>query len=381
MRNQEFSVYRRKQIKTILSSLPEIVPIGPLLPELCHVSETIDALTACYDPITSDLFDFGVAKGNQEETLGENEDRVIALVGGLCRERVQVTRLTSEPLEWEDSSRLWFNTMRIDNRDTFWWTGPNGPVQQVCFSGKDGHPSGWLAIRTLQHITILRPTLRDGSTARKIDRHRRGYPASTSLLVDEVLEISLVQQGRILAHIAFDPWNEQQIAAIDTKGRLTVWYLEVEEKTRSRWTTRLDLTVFDSDKERSQSTEKTDGWGVVMWTGDTEIIVAATRTMFSVRTISTPETFLEVPEVLPEKELGWILDVKRSGANPFHVFVLTSHRLFRLSLLNTVERETEEETNIEAKIILSCLHYRDPRDLSLCMSLCADQNGGIHCQC
>ena len=367
---QEYAQSRQKHIRSLLQSCPEIVPAGSLVSELSYVSEAVNAVTTWHDPITSDLLAFGIAKISEKEVSKGHGARVIALVGGQCREKVQLARLTSQRVRLEGLGSR-FGTSKVDDEDCCWWASPHGPVQQVCFSERDGWPSKWLAVRTRQHVTILRLTLKR-SIAQNQCSEERNDQVPTRLSVENIVTI---RSDGLHVYVTFNPWDEMQVAVIDAKGCLAIWHVERSESKSGRWTARSGPKTDSLDGEHSQDMKETDGWGKVLWVSDSRTMVAATRKTFIVHAIDSPENHLNRPILLPEKDSGWILDMKRSKADPSHVFLLTSHRIFFIRILSATEREIGGEENIGAEILLSCLHHRAPRDISLCMSIGAHSDG------
>ena len=372
--HQQFSTSRRKHIKSLLRSCPELVPVGSFIPELCYISEAVSDITTWHNPMVSELLAFGVAGGYQKGASTEHGSRVIALVEGFGRESVQVACLNSQRCKWEGSKEIQFDTLKISDEDCSWWMGSKGPVQQVCFSEKDDHFSNWLAIRTLQCISIVSLTFSETPTIRSSESirvHGNRNHRLTSLSIDKIIDISLAETGRVLVYVAFNPWNEQHIAAIDTKGHFTLWSIIRKEGTRDVWTAKSGHIVNVFDGQDSSDNKESDGWGKIMWAGDANNMVAATRKVFSVYAIESPMRRLKCPTLLEEKRQGWILDMQRSPDNSSHVFVLTSHRIFCLNLLSAREREATEEGDVGTKILVSCIHHREPKDISLRLSLSA----------
>ena len=374
------STSRREHIKTLSDLEPTLSAAAYLLAPLVQVSEVVSDVTATSDPITSDLLAFGTAADLENKSSGVRTTNVVAVVGGLAGEEVRILQIGKDRYGWGIHKGVQLHLPTIDKTEQVSWAGDRSPVQQVCFHETEhGRPGGWLAIRHLGGISILRPLIHRTTLSANSFDTRRHYQDTTSrsrLDPNLIAELPIYHTGGDLhVDVTFNPWTPRQFAVLDLQGRWSIWDIEGKTRAKSTWTIvpgpSGTLPSFD---ESGPSIITTDGWGRIMWAGSVASLVIANRNALFIYIVDTTPRQLLGPELKLNDGSEWILDMQRSTVNLGHIFVLTS---FFIHWLEVATQEPGDGHPIRqgANVLLSRRHFRNQNDRSLRISISRQQEG------
>lgn len=381
----QLAAHRRKNIKKLTQSFPELVPGISLLPRLGQVSEIINEVTSRYEPTKSVLLAFGKAKTERAPYLKRRSKPpdvpILAVVGGSAEEAVRLFRLEEEYIGWEENEDICLRAPNPAIREQCWWFGNGSPIQQVCFGRVGGDTTSWLAIRYHGATTILQPFLHpDIVPPRPLhSSYSTEVPWSPSRLDSNPIITLPVEWtgGSPHADISFSIWNALQFAIIDQQGCWTTWELEHPSPKSRTWTVK-------AGPKGKLSTAHSDGWGAISWAGDERTIVIARRKSFSAFKLGEPSKRLITPDLQLDKSSDWILDMKISPSHDAQIFIVTSTRIFWLRIAPSDQSHGKEDDNSRASVLLSWRHFRDERDTSLKLNVINDErsvsleNGYLH---
>ena len=350
---------RLKHIRALNKNFPELEPAAPLLPGLGYLSEAINQCTFSHDPTRTEL----VASG-QASHRDDSHDRVpvplIAVAGGVSGEAVRLILLKKGQLGWKEEKSLYLEILSAKGGEECMWSGQNSPVQQILFAELKKQSSSLLAVRYLRAVSILRPQIRRNNINSTSSSKTR---FQSRLDPNPILTISIEQpNGAPFADVTFCPWNHQHIATIDQDGRWMVREIRGVGPQRGLWVTEKVFEGHVSDRYQSEDQNYTsgDGWAMVLWASNVNILVAVNRKDFGVFDLSKNEMRLDVPNFLSEKFPDWILDVKRDPSDDSRLFLLTSSTIFWVSVPASMN-----DNDHGPQCLLSWRHFIDQEDISL----------------
>lgn len=368
------AAHRRKNIKKLFQSFPELVPGISLLPRLGQVSEIVNEVVSRYDPTKSVLSAFGKAKTERVPYLKRRSKPadvpILAAVGGFAGEAVRLFRLEEEYTGWEEKEDICLRALNPVIKEQCWWFGNGSPIQQVCFGRVGGNTTSWLAIRYHGATTILQPFLHpDVVPPRPLHSSYSKKVLQSPSRLDSNPIITLPvgwTGGSPHADISFSIWNALQFAIIDQQGCWTTWELERPSPNSRTWTVK-------AGPKGKLTTAHSDGWGAISWAGDERTIVIARRKSFSVFNLGEPSKRLTAPDLQLSKSSDWILDMKISPSDDAHIFIVTSTRIFWLRIAPSDQSHGKEDGDSRALILLSWRHFRDESDTSLKLNVLNDE--------
>ncbi|KAL9121146.1 MAG: hypothetical protein Q9187_002302, partial [Circinaria calcarea] len=363
---------RNKQITELVRGNPTLAPAAAILPSLAQVSEIINEATSSHDPIVGDLITFGKATRSEKQGFGEGTIDVAAIAGGPAGEAVRLIQVEKMRLEFEGNGGVQLEAQTLEERGHGLWLDDGSPILQLCFSSNTGNirePGAWLAVRKAEAVTILRPLIRRSAIMAQnphaMERLIRGY-APSRLDANPFLILPKERTGGIpLSDVSFNPWYDRQFAVIDQKGHWSIWDMERQGKLRNTW----GLTAGPSGnllevKDSRLHNIIDDGWGAILWAGNSNTIVVANRNNLVVYLIKKRAHRLDTPNLAVPARSDWILDIKRYSRDPSYLFVLTSTIVLWLCVSSDSE-EIPENMQFDSIIKLSWRHYLNPEDLSL----------------
>lgn len=349
-----------------------------MLPALAQVSEAvIDATSAC-DAATSTLISFGTAVDlrNRDHELRTVE--VVAIAGGPAGEAVRILRLPKVQARLDRSEDTGLTHWAIDKTDQGFWVGYGSPIQQICFSEDSGQLAGLLAVRCLTVTALLKPVVRRRPVPpTAVSRKRPPSRDSQHSLLDPnpIVDLPIDRTGNAPhADVTFNPWDQHQLAVLDTNGRWSIWNIEERYKPRTVWTVRAGFSgnLPGEEEDAFSNTAPSESWGIILWvSGPSRILIARRSTIALLDTTTGAQQMLGHGLGL-EGASEWIFDVKRNPEDPTQLFVLTSSCIFWLRV-TAHEVSSERETTMH--VLLARRHFRSHEDRSLQISLCAKMEG------
>lgn len=353
----------------LLSAYPALG--GSFSSEDAQLSELVRTLISQYDPKVSELLAIGNATDTTHPRHGKEPQykQVMAVASGAAGELVKFVGLNREHLKWHTDFNLKIETLTAQNGEEGWWKGNGSSIQQLVFAGNEGQASTWLAIRYQGAISVVRPTLHhDMICPSNADGPIHDLPASR---VDANHVTTLTSQdasGIPFADVTFDLWDPQRFATIDQGFHWHIWSMKVQIRIHGLCTLEKESGgnfVTDSHLDQDLPKLVLDGWARILWVNDVDTLFIASRRTIALFDISVEPVSLDVPELGLSKSSDWILDIKRTPASIRHLLVLTSSRLFLLETLSSTRRG---QSLGAAAILVSCIHFRSPEDISLSMS-------------
>lgn len=365
---------RLKNIRDLTHQYPELLPSSHLLPGLAQISDSVTEITSAHDPIVSELLAFGRASDVDVRHYGKTFP-IVAIAGGEAGGSVRLIVLAQEQLSWRDSKNVYLDNLSSKEGEEARWSGNGSAIQQLVFAETEGQTSSWLAVRYQGAISILRPRLRRNDFAWKSNH---GGALHSRLDANHILTLTTVRShGTQFADVAFNPWYHQQIATVDQKGHWSVWNLECVVRQRDLWEVKKaygGIIVDIKNKDGGEPSHPEDGWGAVLWAGNTNRLVVARRRALAVFDLKGRTSQLSVPDIVSSSSSDWILDIKTSSAATSDVFIVTSSALH---LIRISSMEDVAQSGIQC--LLSWRHFRDLGDISLRLNLLTsseNMNGG-----
>jgi len=341
-------------------------------------SEFHEEHAAPRDPLQSELLAFGnvpviAQQGSSTETVP-----VAAVAGGIGGDTVTLVRLNQEHLGWREIIPTQMESNIFQGGIESSWSGHDGTIQQLCFAQVIENKQVWLAVRYHANITVLpllimekglliSPGLR---LSQGVDRSRRfRSPGTTPLKL-----LYRRTGGYPHVDVAFNPWKARQFAVVDQEGHWSISAIESRSQREVLW----EITGVTSGHVRGGLAEHDDsdgdfddGWGRIIWLGDADMIAIASRNLLAAFSIEGTPRRLKVPHLGLAQFNDRILDLKRGTPDRGQAFVLTSTRMLLLQSHRRRDQDSQS-TNVDISIILSWKHLRDPRDLSLKLSVVQD---------
>lgn len=352
-----------------------------LIHRWAQVPEFYQERAATRGPFQSELLAFGNVPIIAQHDSSTETVPVAAVVGGIVGDIVVLVRLNQEHISWRENTTTQLESSIFQGGIESSWNGHGGTIQQLCFAQVTENQQVWLAVRFSANITVLpllitekglliSPGLR---LSQGVDHSRRfRSPSSTPLRLQ-------YPRARGCPHVdvAFNPWKPRQLAVVDQEGHWSISVIERRSQREALW----QITVVTSGhvrgglaEDREPGGDLDDGWGRIIWLGDANTIAVASRNLLAAFSVEGIPQRLKVPHLGLAQFNDRILDLKRSTPDGGQAFVLTSTRMLLLQSRRRRD-QTSQSTNVEISILLSWKHLRDPRDLSLKLSVVQDSMG------
>lgn len=349
-----------------------------LIHSSAHEPEFREERAATRNPLQSELLAFGSVPVIVQHDSSTDSVPVAAVAGGIGGDTVVLVRLNQEHLSWRGNTTTQLESSTFEGAIESFWSGHDGNIQQLCFAQATENNQVWLAVRYPASITVLpllvtekglliSPGLR---LSQGVNHNRRfRSPGSAPLEVQY-----RCAGGYPPVDVAFNPWKARQLAVVDQEGRWSVLIIESRSQREALW----EIAAVTGGHVHGGLVENhvsggdlDDGWGRVIWLGDAHTIAVASRNLLSAFSIEGTPQRLKVPHLGLAQFDDRILDLKRSAPGRGQAFVLTSTRMLLLQSHRRRDQESQS-TNVEISIVLSWKHLRDPRDLSLKLSVVQD---------
>ncbi|KAI5286905.1 hypothetical protein KEM54_006410 [Ascosphaera aggregata] len=198
---------------------------------------------------------------------------------------------------------------------------------------------------------------------------------ATTLNANPVVEIPISSTGGYPhVDVCFNPWYQQEVAIIDTRGNWSIWDLSRWLSHRNIWRAQCSKSGAihpESNGDLLQSPRKSftdDAWARIMWLGDVHCLLACKRRKAVIIHLADEITYHPVNlKYLRNSE--WIIDLVRSRSNISDAFILTTLRIVWISLATDDFNTLQQPSAPRAKVLLEWFHYRDAEDLGLRLSL------------
>lgn len=368
---------RAQNTKKLTEIFSELVPASFLLSGLNQASDIIDRVTTAHDPTKANLLAFGKAKDKIYKQHRSKDFPIAAFASGSAGDALRLVSLRKEKLGWERDREPVLQRLAFKGAEQSWWSGKWGPILQVCFAETIGEPSSWLAVRYHNATAILYPLLLSNPVpeiSSSISLYQ--YPTS-GIDANHITTLSIQSTGGSPhADVSFNPWDNREFGIVDDQGHWTLWRLDKHVHRRDLWKTEAGLSghIGEADGEESESEiNEEDGWGTILWAGGGDTIVVANRRTLAFFRIKENVKRLISPNLSLSGSADWILDARRSPSDDKHIFVTTCTRIFWLQIPPFGGSRGDKNSKLEASVLLSWTHFRDPQDISLRINVLKDE--------
>lgn len=348
----------QKEISNSIEEHPQLSAAGEVLSDLAVVSAAISSTASTYDPLVGDLLSFGsiTPKGRHEAW------QIAALPTGESGSILQLSILDNERHGWTADPKSWVEGRTLKDTESGFWNEEAAPIQQVSFSHSDDSRP-FLAVRLPTRTVLFHPDYHRRPRASAVSPFYR-LPAS-SIELHPILSISQNDTGGFAhAEVTFNPDFQLQFALVDLNQSWSVWDIEHRPILGTYSASCLLRGKIDELEEDGDTTYE-DGWARILWVADTTTLLVCNRRHLSIVSIKGRTTsYFPCPELFSERSADWVLDVKQHPRDRSRVFVLTSTRLFLLSVTAPSEL-LPRAGEAGAKVLTSWRHYRGVEDFTL----------------
>ncbi|OBT53436.1 hypothetical protein VE04_06391 [Pseudogymnoascus sp. 24MN13] len=348
----------RDQKRSLIREIPQIGAAASVLGPLVRTAAVEASKTR---PTGGDL----VASGTAKVLSKHHGDRSINVLAVAHGEAGHVLRLIKPRLEdhtWDADDSVKLRLLNPSTSEDGYWLDGAGSIEQIVFSSGIEGDRSWLAVRKLASTTILQPVYqRTPGPARVPPGFQDKYRPSLLDPNPAVTITSVMTNGRNHADVAFNPWYPRQFAVLDEEGYWSAWDIEGRKRAGSKMATPgKSGYILDDRAESDLSLDiASNGWGRILWAGNVSTIIVCNDRHLAVFDLKAHPIRLRSPDLVPSGSFGRILEVKRSPFQHDKVFVLTNSRLFLLQINTAGEWLDDTDRTAGAKIIMSCLHYRE----------------------
>ncbi|KAI4636389.1 hypothetical protein J4E83_001344 [Alternaria metachromatica] len=352
----------QKEISNSIEEHPQLSAAAEVLPDLAVVSAAISSTASTYDPLVGDLLSFSsiTPKGRHEAW------QIAALPTGESGSILQLSILDNERHGWTADPKSWVEGRTLKDTESGFWNEEAAPIQQVHFSHSDDSRP-FLAVRLPTRTVLFHPDYHRRPRASAVSPFYR-LPAS-SIELHPILSISQNDtDGFAHVDVTFNPDFQLQFALVDLNQTWSIWDIE-HRPILGTYSASCLLRGKIDELEEDGNTACEDGWARMLWVADTTTLMVCNRRHLSIVSIKGRTTsYLPCPELFSERSADWILDVKQHPSDRSRVFVLTSTRLFLLSVTAPSELLLRAG-EAGAKVLTSWRHYRGVEDFTLHISV------------
>ncbi|CAI6342236.1 unnamed protein product [Periconia digitata] len=356
----------------LICSHANFAPAVDHLANLEIVSAAATTVVETYDATVGHLLSFGtiVCQGHRKHLLKE----VAATAMGETGNILHLKTTPKQRYGWEgNETGIWLEAPSLDNAESGYWNEEAAPIQQICFAQTDER-SSFLAVRLLSRTVIFQPKYLH---RRKPTRSRYFDLPPSTIDPNPILTVSCKETGNVPhAHVTFNPIYQRQFGIIDQRGNWSIWEIDDGYYHMSKHTlkcsTKGSIIPADGDqaaREENEIVGREDGWGRIIWVGDVNTVAVSNRRCFRIFNFKMGIERLSCPELIQSKSADWILDVQKHPGNERHCFVLTSTRLFMLTVTCPSDDFGEADYDVGATVVISWQHYRSTEDITLQMSI------------
>ncbi|GAB7350917.1 hypothetical protein MBLNU459_g1429t1 [Dothideomycetes sp. NU459] len=287
----------------------------------------------------------------------------------VCPAILRLVQIQPQKHGWEQNKSIWIEVPRIDGEVGAWDAA--APIRQVCFADLvDSLPGSLqpLAVRTAVGVSILHLAAKRGIASWD---QTQNIPSRFD--VSPVVALDLDDLAGVPpSDVAFNPWYLQQFATIDHQGTWRVWELGARQSLAQHGKPVAVASGATNDQVVSEDAADgivlDDGWGKIIWAGNSHTIVTASRRSLGIFDIENKPVRLQAPELGIAGTPHWILDIQTSSFDRSILFVLTSVSLYCLRMRRLDMEDPESYMAYGASVLLQYRHFRDPEDITLRLS-------------
>lgn len=362
----------RQATKRLCREFPEIVPATEHVSEFEAVSAAATTALRSHDATVGQLLSFGTITPLGNRAL--HARHVVALPAGEGGNILRLQLLIKEKRGWgtfAPSDTPCYLDCHSWKGDHAFWNQDATAIQQICFAQPE-RPGSFLAVRLPRRIVLFRPTYYDRPVAAS---QSRLYGLPPSLIDVRPFHSVWTEDTGGISHadVAFNPHYQRQFAIVDRTSNWSVW--DIDGKRRSYTVKRaasgnMEMVRNHSEEPKPSLGREEDGWARIMWVGNANTLLISNRKQIMLIDLRDLSRSLSVPQLIDWKSTSnapqhWILDVKRHPLDEKQFFILTSTRLYLLSVLSSSNEPRATFGSTGATIVLSWTHFRGAGDTTL----------------
>ena len=284
---------------------------------------------------------------------------LFASATGDTRSTLLLIQAQRRRFHWDHDPPLNLDSLELDERDACTWDAGRGIILQVCFANTSETSLSFLAVRYHTCISILQPVV--GQSLKSRQRSRSLAP---QVKINHVVDVFSSEDGRIpFTDVAFNPWHQRLLAAVDVYGQWYVWEIKSMHNAKIHLI-RKGCLKQSASWEGQRTYRHFEDWHQVIWLSNPKYLLIADRNelqVFNIKT-RTPEQTKSTLE-LHEEEV--ILDVQHIPEVEDQVCVLTNTHAHHLKVQFISELVDSIQNNVSFRTLVVLRHDRDSRDRSL----------------
>lgn len=358
----------KAQDQRMVRKYPEIAP-GALYAHFeSKISEIISVETSYLDPNRAELLDFGHAGlPKSSETVN-----VAAIAGGPAGDLLRLLPMKAVSHGWDTVRNRWIESLEPHSADVGWWTGVGQPIQQIRFAHLPYEQLTFLAVRTIETISIFAPVRHLSAIAPKTRYPGQDDLAASRFDPNHLFTLSAEQLKQSPpADVSFNPWQQRQVGVVNQRGFWSIWQFQRRNSNPNAIKVR-EPELIQSDqmpktfaKGDDSGDDFEDGWHSMMWITNVNTVMICSRNALVVYDVPSKQLSKETSKLGISETGGWILDICRHPVFEDHVFVTTTSEIHWLSVLENPRTNDNQAKKGRIKVQLSWAHFRDPKDTSL----------------
>jgi RNA polymerase I-specific transcription initiation factor RRN6 len=352
-------------VRELARDYSHFAPAVDLLPNLEIVSAATTSAVASFDASIGRLLSFGSigCQGHYDH----RPKAVVATAAGEVGSILQIQIVEKERHGWDNG--MFLEGPLLNSGEITYWNEDAAPIRQICFAEVKARGT-FLAVRLQRRTVILHPTYvhhrKAGNRSEFFD-----LPPST---IDPCLIHSITAEetgGIPHAHVAFNSEYQRQIGIVDEQGNWSIWdidngYRNDDYKVTCSAVGSVASSIDDASTSPGPSKSvKEDGWARMLWVGDANTVAVVTRRHMVVCNVKAGLMPLTTPRVISERSADWILDAERHPSNKKLFFILTSTRLFLVTVTPPSDDPGFVQVEPGATVLLSWTHFRGAEDITL----------------
>jgi RNA polymerase I-specific transcription initiation factor RRN6 len=256
-------------------------------------------------------------------------------------------------------------------------------VQQIHFAETVHEKGTWFAVRFPISTRIFRPLYHSFSVDYEDGPFDHTDFRNSCLEANPLIDIPTGWTGGFPhADVAFNPWQERQVAIVDRCGNWSIWNIQGSYRRKANWQAEsgpsgyLALSASEASLEVSER-DHYDGWAAISWVGNMYRLLVCDRRSIALYRVDTEPVTVHPIDLGLKRRSEWILDIKRSQFDPSHLFVLTNTQIFWLKVISDDLVDIQSDGSHEISILLSWRHFRNMEDISLQLAPLILRNGGL----
>ncbi|KAE8147099.1 RNA polymerase I-specific transcription initiation factor RRN6-like protein [Aspergillus avenaceus] len=351
---------------------PELAACWPLANEETF-SHVINTTSESCDPLVSSLLDLGYAVSLENDDSGSRTVPIAVVASGECGNAISFYIMEENFVDLELNPTTQVRVPSIRETESTEWSASGAPVCQICFARPAEEKPTWVAARFPHSTLLFRPVYHRHPIPAHVyhggNRTMSSESRHSRLDANLLVEISNSQTGGFMhAAVSFNPWYQKQVGIVDVRGNWSIWEISGRYKqSKNNWSATCITSgslpwLGHGDGRELNGHPRHDGWAAIEWVGSVNNIIISDRRCPMFYRVELGQVYSYHIELGLKKKSEWILDIKRSGRDLSHVFILTTSRVFWFDVNIDFHPDTRARCLIPR---LSWRHFRDPEDTTL----------------